>query len=180
MKGQQHKPLVRMGRVGRAYGIKGWVKVQSFAESPVDLLDYQPWQLCNPAGGAAVPADVLEGKIHGPGLVVRFAHSEDRNAAEQWRGWEIWVRRDCLPDPGAGRYYWADLEGLQVMRLDGSVAGRLDHMLETGSADVMVIEAEQDAGHSQRWLVPFVPGDTVRDVDLAAGIIRVAWDFDTE
>ena len=34
-----------MGRLGSAYGLKGWIKVQSFASQPEDLFDYSPWYI---------------------------------------------------------------------------------------------------------------------------------------
>ena len=32
-----------MGRLGAVYGIKGYIKVQSFTERPENLFDYSPW-----------------------------------------------------------------------------------------------------------------------------------------
>ncbi len=54
---------------------------------------------------------------------------------------------------------------------EGRVLGRVDHLLETGSADVMVIAGP--AG--ERHLVPFVLHETVVAVDLDAGCIEIDW-----
>lgn len=174
--GPLEKSLLRMGRVGGAYGIKGWLKIQSFTRPPENLLSYLPWQFCDPTERQPpVAVTVLESKVHGKGLIARLPDSHDRDAAERWRGFDIMVPRSCLPAPEAGHYYWADLEGLKVEQLNGQVLGQLDHLLETGSADVMVIVG---ANPGERWLVPFVPGETVHAVDLDAGIVRIDWEIE--
>ena len=62
-------------------------------------------------------------------------------------------------NPEEGQYYWADLEGLQVENQDGQLLGRIDHLLETGSADVMVIVQRcRDRRGKERCLIPFMRG----------------------
>ena len=62
--------------------------------------------------------------------------------------------------------------GLQVIATDGRVLGRLDHLLETGANDVMVVKGEQEV------LIPYIEGQVVASVDLEAREIRVDWDPD--
>lgn len=119
---------------------------------------------------------LLESKAHGKGWVARLEGVEDRNAAEALRGLEIVVDRSLLPEPGEGQYYWTDLAGLLVENQDGRVLGRIDHLLETGSADVMVIVSDAaSGGRQERCLIPFVMGQTVTEVDLDAGRLLVDW-----
>ncbi len=37
-------PVLTLGRVATAHGIRGWVLVQSFADPPDSLLDHDEWQ----------------------------------------------------------------------------------------------------------------------------------------
>jgi 16S rRNA processing protein RimM len=34
-----------IGRLGAVYGVKGWLKVQSFTEDPESIFEYSPWLL---------------------------------------------------------------------------------------------------------------------------------------
>ncbi len=166
--------LIPVGRIAGPYGIKGWVKVASFTDPEDNVFSYAPWVLRDIGGKRPTQTvGVLENKAHGKGWVAKLDGVQDRNAAETLKGLEIAVERGCLPDPDEGQYYWTDLEGLQVVNRDGTVLGRIDHMLETGSADVMVIAGER-AG--ERCLVPFIMHETVVAVDLDAGSVRIDWD----
>ena len=163
-----NKSEVLVGRLGGAFGIKGWLKVSSFT-SPLDnIFAYTPWRLRGKH--ATLEVQPLEGRLHGKGAIVRFAGIDDRDRAEELKGMDIVVGRELLPEPEPGHYYWADLEGLRVERLDGTVLGHVTRMMEAGAADVMVVTGET------RQLIPFVMGEVVAQVDLEAGCIRVDWD----
>ncbi len=163
------EPIV-LGRISGVFGVKGWVKVFSYTEPREALLGYKNWLLGQE--GQWQSASVAEGQRHGKGVVVRIDGFEDRDQAAALVGTEIGVPRDELPDTEDGHYYWSDLEGLTVVRSDGSELGKLAYLLETGAHDVMVIK-----GDAER-LVPFVKDEIVVDVDLAAGVITVDWDWD--
>ncbi len=165
--------LIPVGRIAGPYGIKGWVKVNSFTDPQENVFAYAPWTLRDPAGRRPdATIELLEGKAHGKGWVAKLAGVVDRDAAEALHGLEIVVDRRLLPEPEDGRYYWADLEGLQVKDRAGLLLGRVDHLLETGSADVLVIVNEADG---DRHLIPFIMNETVVAVDLDAGCIEVDW-----
>lgn len=169
------KPALAVGRIAGPYGVKGWVRITSYTDPPANLFDYAPWTLRHVDGrGVERQLEWLEYKLHGKSWVAKLKGIEDRDAAETLKGLEIVIDRSLLPDPGADQYYWTDLEGLEVTDLEGRQLGRVDHLLETGSADVMVIVD----GAGQRNLVPFVSGSTVQEVDLENGMIRVDWQVD--
>lgn len=87
-------------------------------------------------------------------------------------GCEIGIRPEQMPATGPGEYYWRDLEGLEVVNLQGERLGRVDHLLETGANDVLVVVGERER------LIPFVSAQVVTEVDLETGLIRVDWDKD--
>jgi 16S rRNA processing protein RimM len=171
-------PVVLVGRVAGPYGIKGWMKVSSSTQPLENILDYAPWQLRNAKSGAIVQqVDVVEGKRHGKGLVVRLANVGDRDEASALQGLDIAVPRSRLPEIDDGGYYWADLEGLRVETADGRQLGVVDHMLAAGAADVMAVRCSQD-GSDRMVFIPFIRGEVVLEVDLDARVIQVDWDND--
>jgi 16S rRNA processing protein RimM len=111
-------------------------------------------------------------KIRGSGetLVARFTEIEDRDQALRWVGALIHVPQACLPKLAVGEYYWTDLIGLAVENLDGVELGVITEMLATGSNDVMVVRGERER------MLPYLPGQFVLAVDLAARKVKVDWD----
>ena len=167
---QREDRLLVMGRVAAPYGVKGWVHVAAYTALPENLLHYSPWHINRQGNWQAV--DVVAGRYHGKGLVVQLKGCTDRDAAAALRGADIGIYRSQLPPVEADEYYWSDLIGMQVIAKHDRVLGRLDHLLETGANDVMVVKGEQE------YLVPYIEGQVVISVDPEAGEIRVDWDPD--
>ena len=159
-----------MGRIAAPYGVKGWVRVVTFTETQENLLAYSPWHLM--LNGRWQMVEVLDGREHGKGLVVQLAGCDDRDAAAGFSGTDIGVYRSQLPAPDEDEYYWSDLVGLQVFTTQDTLLGVVDHLIETGANDVLVIRGERE------HLVPFVRGQVIKSIDLEAGVIRVDWDPD--
>jgi 16S rRNA processing protein RimM len=158
-----------MGRVAAPFGVKGWVRIQVFTEKMDSLLDYPKWWVG--VAGKQVEREVEEAAPHGRGLIAKLAGVDGREAAAGLKGAEVAVARASLPPAQVGEYYWADLQGLRVVNLQGEELGRVSHLLETGAHDVLVV-----AGDRER-LIPFVGAYVVR-VDLAEGEVVVDWGAD--
>lgn len=163
--------MVVLGRISGIHGVHGEVKVFSETRERAGILGYKVWQLREPDGWR--PVRLLGGHVQGSGVVVaRLEGVDDRDQARALIGTEIAVRRAELPPAEPGTYYWADLEGLTVINLDGVVLGTVSHLFETGANDVLVVVD----GERER-LIPYTR-EAVRQVDLDARTLRVDWDPD--
>lgn len=162
--------LVTVGRISGVYGVKGWLRIYSYTEPRDNILQYNPWQLRLPDGWRSV--EVLAGRSHGKGVIAQLDGCDDRDQAARWVDVEIAVRREQLPAAAAGEYYWRDLIGLRVVNQDGEALGVVDHLLETGANDVLVVRGERER------LIPYALGEVVTAVDLEAGELQVDWDAD--
>jgi len=160
--------LVIIGRIAGVYGVRGWVKVVSAMDPPEGILDYPSWQVHSASEWR--PMAVIEGRRHGKGVLAHLAACNDRDVARVLVGAEIAVKRSEMPDPGPNRFYWADLEGLTVHTVDGIELGVVDHLLETGANDVLVVKGDRER------LIPYVWGSVITAVDLAQGVVQVDWD----
>jgi 16S rRNA processing protein RimM len=160
-----------MGRIGAPYGIRGWLKVHSYTDPPENLLHYSPWWIRWQEEWRALR--VMDGRRHGKGLVAQVAGYEDREAARVLVGAEVAIERGHLQAPGEGEYYWADLVGLPVFNREGVRLGEVDHLVDNGAQDVLVLR-----GGEKERLIPFVPGYYVLQVDLEQGRMVVDWDKD--
>lgn len=162
--------LVTLGRVSGVFGVKGWLKIESYTQPPDNLGRYVPWTLKSVAGERLVAVEAV--RNHGKGLIAKFVGVDDRDRAREWLGARIDVERGQLPALGANEYYWTDLEGLEVRTPDGTSLGTVDHLLATGGNDVLVLRG------SVERLVPFLIGSVITRVDLEGGVIEADWPAD--
>ena len=159
---------VLLGRIHGAFGVRGEVKLESFAEPARGILRYQPWTLRGPQGEREMSG--AAGRETAKGLVATLPGIEDRDAADALRGAELWVPRSVLPPPKPGEYYWVDLEGLRVVNTEGVDFGTVSHLFATGANDVLVARGERER------MIPFLEPDYIRSVDFEAGLVTVEWD----
>lgn len=159
---------VVIGRIGGPYGVRGWVKVYSYTEPREEILTHRQWWVH--MAGEWRPLALVEGRPHGKTIVARLADYDDRDAVQALTGCEIGVPRSTLAALAPDEFYWSDLQGLRVLTQDGVELGVVDHLLETGANDVLVVKGERER------LIPYVRGQVVTDVDLGQGVMRVEWD----
>ncbi|MNM76249.1 Ribosome maturation factor RimM [compost metagenome] len=167
--------LVVLGKIVSVHGIRGEVRVYSFTDPLDNLLDYRRWTLKR--GTEVRQAELVSGRVQGNVLVAKLKGLDDREVARTFADFEILVPRSELPELSEGEFYWSQLEGLKVIDQSGQLLGIIDHLLETGANDVMVVKPCAGSLDERERLLPYTE-QCVLAVDLAAGEMRVDWDAD--
>lgn len=171
--------LVTVGRIVGLFGLRGWVKVYSYCRPPEAILHYKPWHVQVDEGWCE--HTLLEGKVHGRSIVASLEHCVDRDQARALVGANVAVDLAQLPALPSGEYYWAQLQGLQVISLSGDHLGVVSYLFETGANDVMVVESEMPgtdrAKRRHRRLIPYIR-EVVKAVNLDTRVIVVDWGAD--
>ena len=183
---------IEVGRIVDAWGLKGWLKVQPFADDPQALFSSRRWfllpsekaGLVRPVVGvAAIPSllRITQAKDHGDVVVALAQEVPDRTAAEALRGARVFIGRASFPTPDPDEFYWVDLIGLAVVNRAGESLGNVVGLIDTGPHSVLrVVPAELPAGvgaaEAER-LIPFV-GAYVDAVSLEQRLITVDWGLD--
>lgn len=174
MGGEDHQ-RIGLGRIVGVFGIKGWVKIQSWTRPIENILEYPVWQVGR--AGRWQTLKLAEGRAQGNRLVAQLANVDgepvtDRNLAEGLVGCEIAVLRGQLPPTAPNEFYWVDLVGLEVENLEGRQLGRVSELFETPAHDMLVVQGAREC------LIPCVIGPIVKNVDLSARRMQVDWDPD--
>lgn len=161
--------IVTLGRIAGAFGVQGWVKVQSFTEPPENILEYDDWRMLQ--RGEWRHVNVQDGRVTGKGVLAKLEGIDTPEDARLYIGVELGVARSEMPAPKPGEYYLSDLEGLEARGVNDEVLGRVDHFRSTPGGEVVVIRGERE-----HW-IPFVK-DRILKVDLDAGRITFDWAAD--
>jgi 16S rRNA processing protein RimM len=160
------REVVQIGHISGVQGIKGWVRIYSLTEPREAIFEYQPWLM----GETLEEVRIMQGRKQGKYLVAQLENVNDRDQAEGLVKRSIAIYRDQFPELPDDEFYWMDLVGLSVKLEDGTELGTIDNMLATGANDVMVVKGEKE------YLIPFVPGQYVKNVNLEGGLVVVDWD----
>lgn len=159
----QAEPLIRVGRVADAHGVRGELRIAAYTEDPMALLGYR--RLLREDGSLAL--ELTAGRPAKGGLTARAKGVADRNQAEALRGVVLYVPRSALPEPEEDEFYLADLIGLSVVTPEGAPLGRVRTVHDFGAGDLL--EIEPPAGGATWWL-PFTR-EAVPQVRIADGVI---------
>jgi len=161
--------MVVIGIVGAAFGVDGWVKINSYTSPQDNCLDYLPWKIKQQ--GKWVDLEITATKQQGQRILAKFAGYQDRETVRLLTNAEIGIEREKLPDPGKNEYYWEDLEGFTAVTKENVTLGKVDHLFSTGANDVIVIVGEKT------HMLPYIPHVIVK-VDMQNQVITVDWDPD--
>jgi 16S rRNA processing protein RimM len=119
------------------------------------------------ADGSDVAVEISEAWVHKTDWVLKFAGVDSIDAAEVFRGADLWVpsaERGALP---AGLFFQSDLTGCRVVeRATGRCLGVVAGWQQYGGPPLMEVE-----GDDRETLIPFV--EALCQVDLGARLIRV-------
>lgn len=159
-----------IGKITGLHGIRGSLKVVSYAETPDIFENDLPFLIVDTRGQTHTHT-VDWVKPHQRGLLLSFHDVQDRETAETLLQAEIYMKKADLPSLEEGAYYWFELVGLSVVDADGRFLGRIESIISTGSNDVYVVK-DESRGADFELLVPAL-ASVVRSVDLEQGSMTV-------
>lgn len=166
--------MLVVGRIVGAFGVQGWVRVQSFTEPAENLSEYRHWYIKTKSGWREFETD--RRKWQGSHLIVHIKDCDDRDQAQALAKHDIGIAADELPDLPGDEFYWHQLQGLRVLSDEDILLGEVERLVETGANDVLVVTGCDGSIDDKERLIPYLPGQVVKKVDLAAGEIRIDWD----
>lgn len=154
---------ILIGRITGAHGIRGAVKIVSFAATPSDIATYKP---LHTAAGQAI--EILRLKPARDDFIADLKDVRDRNAAEALSGTELFVAREHLPPPQEGEFYLSDLTGKTVFT-GATELGPVTGIQNYGAGDLI------ELGNGTLIPVAFITAVTETvTVDLPDGFLDAA------
>lgn len=146
---------ILVGKIVAPQGLRGEFRVQTYSATETDFKKFHIESAkCNPEQFHFVR--VLKPNV----IIAKIDGVNDRNAAENLRGTELFILRTDLPALKNGEYYQYDLIGFDVVR-DGKKIGIVSGFQNFGAGDII----EMDNG----GMVSFIGAD----VDIHNKTIKV-------
>jgi 16S rRNA processing protein RimM len=158
--------LIPIGKVVGTHGIKGYVKVISYAESTASFAPGKQLALRR-KGKPVVTLGIESAGPHKRGILLALEGITSIDAAKEWVGYELCIDKTTLPEPERDTYYWHQIIGLEVFTVDDRRLGRVTVIFRTGSNDVYVVRDGK-----KEVLIPAIDSVVV-DIDLLHKVLRV-------
>jgi 16S rRNA processing protein RimM len=158
--------LCPIGKVVKPHGVMGKIKVVYFGES-LDRFPLHQKIFIKDSLGRPESYEVLEVTLQPPRLILRLKGIERVEETEGLIGKEIFIRKEDLPEPQEGEYYWFEILGMAVETERGRRIGTVKEIFPTGANDVYVVQGKRGE--------IFLPatGEVIQSIDRQRRVIRV-------
>ena len=152
-----------VGRVIRAHGLDGSLRIQPYSDNPSR---FRPGGLLT-LGGKSRTVDSYRLLPDGY-AILRLDDLNNALAARKLTGEWLYACTDPEPKLPPGEYYHYQLVGLTVVTDQGEILGRVQGVFATGSNDVYVVKSE----FGTELLLP-ATSQVVKEIDLSSQRILV-------
>lgn len=146
--------LLPFGRVVKAHGLSGEVKILPFSRevenlSKIKRLFIQIKQDEEPCEFNIVRRSLVKGSG-----ILELEGINSVDAAEKLRGGLVLVETSDLLDTDEDEYYWFQLIGLSVYTTDGKYVGKVDNLIDREPQSLLVVKDNE-----REYLIPMI--DTI-------------------
>ncbi len=187
--------LIVLGRITGSYGVKGWMRIQSFDKANTsNLLKTNDWWLLPRGIETDKPVytefKVEQARAHSGDIVAHVTTITQPEAAKALTGGQIAISRKAFQPTDKLEYYWVDLIGCEVRNRQQVILGHVsevdDHgahaFLKVQPPPVLPVDLELNpdaavAAAPAEVLIPFV-ASYIDEVQLPQRLILVDWELD--
>ena len=151
-------PYLPTGQIVNTHGLKGYVKIQPWADDPADLLDFDRFFI------DGREYEVEQASLQKSMVLLKLSGVDTIDEAAKLRNKELLIAREDV-ELEEGVVFIADLIGLTVLA-DGVEIGKITEVLTPPGNDVYVVKGERE------YLIPAVK-EFVEELNPEAGFVRV-------
>lgn len=160
------KQVLATGIVRSPHGVKGFVKVRPFSDDFEHFFSLKEVTLQR--DGKSRKVEIEQVQNHAGELLVKFKGIDSPEDARFVSGWDVLVPREQASRLGEGEVYTADLPGMKLVYGDEEVA---EVVSTVEGAQALLLEVLAKDG--RRYMVPYLKGVFVDDVDLENGTMKL-------
>lgn len=171
----EQSEFVLLGKVNKAHGIRGEIKVYPYSGQPQSFAaDYQRILLAPENRSVPVAYTIEKTRVQGKQVLLKLENCSDRTTAELLVGQRVYVRAEDLPELAEDEFYLQELQDKEILDTTGKRLGRSSHILDTGAQDILVVRKD-----GKEYLIPVVRDFivTIEEervvVDLPSGLLEI-------
>ncbi|QCI20149.1 ribosome maturation factor RimM [Buchnera aphidicola (Brevicoryne brassicae)] len=163
---------ILIGKVGKPYGILGWITIFSFSEKKEKIFNYLPWFFFKEKKWIKINLD--NWKKHKKNFIVKIKGVSDRTEATMLTNSNILINSHQLPILKKNEYYWFEIISFNVFNTNQEYLGQVIDLMRTKNNDILIIKNELK-NYKKKILIPFIDKEIINKIDVYNKIIIVQW-----
>ncbi|MBL8204428.1 MAG: 16S rRNA processing protein RimM [Blastocatellia bacterium] len=155
----QSEQLISIARIARPQGVRGEVIADILTDFPDRFAELTEVALLRDGRVLGI-FELEQHRFHKGRVLLKFAGYDDADSAEGLRGASVVIDREELIELEEDEYYLFDLEGCEVVTIDGQSLGTVVRVNDYGAAPVLMVKNQ-----TREFLIPLTR-DICPDVDI--------------
>ncbi|MBI4547032.1 MAG: 16S rRNA processing protein RimM [Ignavibacteriae bacterium] len=151
--------LFAVGKIVGCFGVKGYVRVEAYTESPQRLKTLQKIFI-GASTTNVITCLIQDIVLNKNSVLIKFDGVNDRTSVERIVGQMLFVEQCDLPILNEGTYFIHDIIGCEVITSEGFHLGRIDDVYKLPAHDLWAMR-----NRAKVYLIPAVK-DFVKTVDV--------------
>jgi 16S rRNA processing protein RimM len=171
---RDEEELIAVARIAKVRGIRGEVAADLLTDFP-ERFDGLEELISLNAAGERKTLSIEKSWLHGGRVILKFAGYDTPETAQALVGRELAVPAADAVELEEDEFYDWELVDCRVETIDRREIGRVQEVLHTGAAPVLVVRAETTTaagGGGREHLIPLAESICV-EIDTEAKLIRV-------
>ncbi|QFQ32215.1 ribosome maturation factor RimM [Buchnera aphidicola (Aphis gossypii)] len=163
---------ILVGKIGRVYGILGWINFFSFTEDKEKIFSYLPWFILKNKKWETI--QLKSWKKYNNRFIIQINNVIDRSVASAWTNTDIFIDRVQLPKLKKNEYYWDDIIKCKVFSVKNKYLGIVIDLISNKYNDTILVKNKLKR-NNKTIMIPFITEKVVKYIDIKNKIITVQW-----
>ena len=163
-----------IAKIGKTRGLKGEFFLRSFAQNPEALFSFKKFYSLSSSKMQEVQFEFM--KQNNANIVAKLKSINDIDEIKAFGQKDIFILKSELPELEVNEAYWFELEGMQIINLEGCHLGQVQEVNNFGASDVLVVKPNNK--QKKNILIPFIKNRVIISINKSENSILVDWQED--
>ncbi|QJC36680.1 16S rRNA processing protein RimM [Enterobacteriaceae endosymbiont of Donacia simplex] len=171
------KEKIVLGKFGKIYGIKGWIRLFSYTQNKRNLFSYKKlFIISNMKDICFIKFNqYIKKKKY---FVVKINNINRTKEVINFVNHKIYILKyELIKYKNKQEYYWNDIIGCYVLNINKIYLGKIINIIETKIYDIIIIKSNKLHVKNKKILIPFIEPNIIKSIDLINHIIKVNWNL---
>ena len=163
-----------IAKIGKTRGLKGEFFLRSFAQNPEALFSFKKFYALSSSKMQEVQFEFM--KQNNANIVAKLKSINDIDEIKAFGQKDIFILKSELPELEVNEAYWFELEGMQIINLEGCHLGQVQEVNNFGTSDVLAVKPNNK--QKKNILIPFIKNRVIISINKSENSILVDWQED--